>query len=53
MIELLREFVGSIPDFTSVYNLPELLEYVFGVGVLFVVMWSLYALLGNIISIFK
>lgn len=53
MIQLLRDFVGSPPAFLSPYNFGDVLEYVFGVSLLFVVIFSLYSLFGQIINIFR
>lgn len=53
MVDLIRSFVGVIPEFNSIYSLPGILEYVFGVGVLLAIMFSLYALLGNIFNLFR
>lgn len=52
MIEFLRNFIGLPPEITSLYDLPYLIEYIGGIFVLFLVMASIYAIIGNIVNIF-
>lgn len=53
MIEFLRNFIGSVPDLSSVYDIGALIEWVFGAVFLLAVMLSIYAIFGNIISFFR
>lgn len=53
MIEFLRNFIGSPPDLSSVYDLPQFFEYISAVVVLILVMASIYAIIGNIVNIFN
>ena len=52
MIEFLRNFIGAPPLITSLFDLPQLVEYISAVFVLFLVMASIYAIIGNIVNIF-
>lgn len=53
MIEILRDFVGELGPINSIADLGMIFEYTFGAFVLFGVMFSIYALVGNIFSIFR
>lgn len=53
MIELIRSFVGTAPALSSIYDIPAFTEWIFGAGLLFLVIASVYAVFGNIISFFR
>ena len=53
MIEFLRNFIGDVPSLSSIYDMPALLEYIFGAVFLLAVVFSIYAIFGNIIKFFR
>lgn len=53
MIEFLRDFVGVPPVINSLNDIGSLFEYIFGACVFIIVLFSIYALIGNLISFFR
>lgn len=53
MIEFMRNFLGDLPPFDSLYDLPNIFEYIFAGFMLLAVMVSIYAIFGSIIKFFR